>query len=203
MKTKQCSGQFISPKPRLSMLTRNGKPFHFTFLMAVLLALSCLMNACEKSGYKPAVPNTANKAVNTTNIAASAAVVTDTTYTYNDVLYFASPCNGENVTLNYSVSFSVHSVINNNRNNLTGHTLITYEGSGDKGSTYKGTGTETYIENAPLKNGAYTFNYVSHASIVGKAGEPDFVIRTTFKLTFTPSGQLSVYKGTDSFECKG
>src|SRR5215218_726420 len=56
---------------------------------------------------------------------------------YSGVDIFFNTCSGEVVTLNYEGTFSARGVINNNRANVSLHTVEKYEGTGaTSGETY-------------------------------------------------------------------
>lgn len=203
MKTQHNNGQFFSPKCHLSLLPRKGKPSNFTFLLAGVLALYCLISACEKKDYKPAVANTTDKGTSTTATSSSAAIVTDSDTTLVGTYTDVNSCNGEIMTINYNIPIHVHSVINDNRANFSWKAHYYYDGTGSQGNTYHGIGQELLTESAPIENGAYTGTYVVLVTMVTKGGAPNYQWRSSVKITISADGKITVFKLNDTFECKG
>jgi len=207
MKTQKHNRQIILSETCLLMSFHYSKAFTFTILMTGLLAISGLMSACEKTtDYKnpqvQALSAVTHKDANTTSAASSSAIVSNQHFEFNTPYENTNSCNGQLLTLNEHDKIDIHSVINDNRNNMQFHAVLQYDGTDEQGNTYHGNLIVNQIENQPLENGAYTFYIVVKLDMIGNGSAPNFIAKTTFKITVTPNGDTSVEKASDTLECK-
>ena len=131
------------------------------------------------------------------------AIVTDTHIDFAGPFFVVSPCNGEFVTLDGTISLDVHTVINGNRVNESIHYSGHLEGTGDQGNSYILNFNENAHQNGSLVNGSLTINDVLSQTTVSKGGAPNYKVKAYFKVTINANGTVTVLRSDFTVECNG
>jgi hypothetical protein len=132
---------------------------------------------------------------------ASPPIITDDHKQYTETSTITNSCNGEIIELTEVITEDRHSVINDNRSNLTYHNTIDITGVGDQGNTYHGTQNLNGNNNTYLQNGAFTSASNTLLTLVSKGGVPNIIQSIKFITTITPNGVITVNKQTESSKC--
>ena len=131
------------------------------------------------------------------------AIVTDTHFDFPGPFGVFNPCNGEFVILDGTIGLDFHTVINGNRVNQSLHESGHLTGTGDQGNDYVVNLNVNVHSNFSLVNGSWTYNAVQSFNVISKGGAPNFVLKTSFKITVNANGDVTVVRGDFSAECRG
>jgi hypothetical protein len=111
-------------------------------------------------------------------------------------------CNGHLVEMTYTLDYTVHGVINNNRAMFNYSAHLTGTGVDlNTGEVYTWNTTNEFIDNIPITKGAYVSKWSFDENIVGDQGSlQKFIFDQRF--TITPDGTFTVFKYTFTQECQ-
>jgi hypothetical protein len=119
----------------------------------------------------------------------------DDSYEFTQV--FFNECTGELVELNATGEFSVRGSMNNNRFNITVHTMEKYEGENHRGSIMI-----NEVQNGSLTNGQFVASFNANGILTTPGGGNNIKFSQTFHLTVNANGEVSVVRDEATRVCQ-
>ncbi len=170
----------------------------------IIAAAFITLNSCKKDATFSEGGKQDNIMRNSKTSALTSALVTDEHFDFPGPFTLDNPCNGETVIVTGTIGEDRHTVINNNRVNLTSHQQGHLEGTGSLGNTYITNLNENVAFNGFLSsNGAFIINDVTIFRMISKGGAPDFIVRRIAHLTVNANGTVTVDRVDFETFCQG
>jgi hypothetical protein len=154
------------------------------FLVLLLVAAATVTYSFTLA---PAAPST--------KLAQATPIVFDDSYSFTDV--FFNECSGEVVELDGTGEFSVRGVMNNNRFNITFHTVEKYVGE-----NYTGTILLNETQTGSLTNGQFTASFKRSGILATPGGGNNIKFANTFHLTVNANGEVSIVRDENTWVCQ-